>query len=230
MGAVVSVCTATALVVWHDALSRLVGVEAYRTLLQFLLVVVLGGGVSLVYQAYNRDSDRRVERFRQMEARAAAVQEARQRHLRALIDEYHSVKRVRRLLRATALNHEEVFADRRVRVSRYDDLMQIVLDSQLTLETMARTMRTDGGAFATDLGLIEAVSAGEEYLRALITEYEEVMPKTSEPDIALRLLPELAAFLGPYRDAERFRVEFVHSMNAALASVERAIVNPGPAG
>ncbi|GFJ93389.1 hypothetical protein Prum_070310 [Phytohabitans rumicis] len=44
VGAAVCSCAAVALIVWHDALARLVGAEAYKTLLQFFLVVVLGGG------------------------------------------------------------------------------------------------------------------------------------------------------------------------------------------
>lgn len=226
VGAAVCSCAAVALIVWHDALARLVGAEAYKTLLQFFLVVVLGGGISLLYQAFNRESDRRVERLKQMELRAAGIQETRQRYLRELVDQYNRAKRARRLLRATALNHELVFADRRVRVVRYDELMQSVLDAQLSLETMVRTMRAEDGVFAAEPELVDSVSAAEGYLRALVTEYEEVMPQATQDEIVLRMLPELAAFLGPYSEADRFRAEFVQPMNAVLAAVERAIAGP----
>ncbi|GFJ93388.1 hypothetical protein [Phytohabitans rumicis] len=161
-----------------------------------------------------------------MELRAAGIQETRQRYLRELVDQYNRAKRARRLLRATALNHELVFADRRVRVMRYDELMQSVLDAQLSLETMVRTMRAEDGVFAAEPELVDSVSAAEGYLRALVTEYEEVMPQATQDEIVLRMLPELAAFLGPYSEADRFRAEFVQPMNAVLAAVERAIAGP----
>jgi hypothetical protein len=228
VGAVVCWSVAVALIVWHAALTRLVGVEAYKMLLQFFLVIVLGGGISLLYQAFNRESDRRIERLKQMELRAAGIQETRHRYLRELVDQYNRVKRTRRLLRATALNHELVFADRRVRVARYDELMQSILDAQLSLETMVRTMRVEDGVFATEPEVVRSVIAAEVYLRALVTEYEEVMPQATQDEIALRVLPELAAFLGPYREADRFRAEFVQPMNAVLAAVERAITRWAP--
>jgi hypothetical protein len=226
--AVISLGAAAALIVWHETINTLLGAEAYKTLLQFFLVVVLGGGVSLLFQAFNREADRQAERLRLRQLHATGVQETRQRYLRELVDQYNSVKRVRRLLRATALTHAPVLMDRSVRVARYDELMQSLLGAQLSLETMARTMPTDGSVFASVPELTGAVRAAEEYLRGLITEYEEARPQAVQPEIGIRMLPELAVFLGPYADAERFRVEFVQPMNTVLALVERTITEPAP--
>jgi hypothetical protein len=57
----------------------------------------------------------------------------------------------------------------------------------------------------------------------LITEYEEVMPQAGQ-EIALRAMPELVAFIGPYKESGRFRTEFVHTVQAAMATFERLIV------
>lgn len=228
VGAAFFLCAAVALLIWHDAMARLIGIEAYKTLLQFFLVVVLGGGISLLYQAFNRESDRRIERLKQLELRATAIQETQQRYLRELVDQYNRAKRARRLLRATALNHEIIFDDRRVRAARYDELMQSVLDAQLSLETMVHTMRAENGVFAAESELIDSMTAAEGYLRALITEYEEVMPQAAQGEIALQMLPELAAFLGPYSEADRFRAEFVRPMNVVLAAIERVITGSTP--
>ncbi|MEV6349322.1 hypothetical protein [Actinoplanes sp. NPDC051851] len=224
--AVISLGAATVLIVWHDSISRWAGPEAYKTLLQFFLVVVLGGGVSLLFQAFNREADRRTERLRQLELQAIGVQEARQRYLSELIDQYQQVKRVRRLLRATALTHATDLLDRSVRVSRYDELMGSLLDAQLSLETMARTIPAGESLSPAVPELTCAIRTAEEYLRALITEYEQVRPQATQPEISIRLLPKLAEFLGPYGDAELFRVEFVEPMNTVLARIERIITEP----
>ncbi|MFI5911119.1 hypothetical protein [Dactylosporangium sp. NPDC051541] len=222
---VVSLSLAAVLAVWHEVMTRVVGIEAYKNLLQFCLVVVLGGAVSLLYQAYNRQVDRQAEVKRQDEHRADAVQETRQRYLSELIGHYNRVKRARRLLRAKALTHDPDRANRRVRVARYDELLQSVLDAQLTFETMSRTMRVEGSLFATDHDLIAALIRAESYLRALVTEYENVMPQADRAEVELRMLPELADFVGPYEESKRFRTEFVHSTQAALAALEHLIVD-----
>lgn len=223
---IVSMAFAVVLIAWHDAMTSAVGAEAYKTLLQFLLVVVLGGGVSLLYQAFNREAERRAERLRQEEERADALRETRQRYLRDLIAQYNIVKRARRLLRATALTREQNLLDRRVRVPRYDELLQVVLDAQLTLETMSRTMGAEGSLFAAEQDLTASVRKAESYLRSLIVEYEEIMPQVDRQEISLRVMPELADFVGPYNASDRFRHEFVHPVQAALADLERLIAGP----
>jgi hypothetical protein len=220
---------AIGLVVWHEVLTEAVGEEAYKALLQFFLVAVLGGGVSLVYQAFNREADRRTELLRRQEERADALRETRQRYLRELIAQYNTVKRARRLLRALALADGPRFLDRRVRVDRYDDLLQPVLDAQLALETMTRVMGAEGGLFEADRELISALDRASSYLRSLITEYEDTMPRVDGPDIGLRTMPELADFLGAYADSDRFRHDFVHPVHAAMTALERLVVTPSPA-
>jgi len=225
-GVVVSMGFAVVLIVWHEVMMKAVGTEAYKTLLQFVMVAVLGGGVSLLYQAFNREAERRAESARRSEERAVALRETRQRYLHDLIAHYNVVKRARRLLRATALSCESNFLDRRVRVARYDELLQTVLDAQLALETMSRTMRVEDSLFATELGLIASLSSAEAYLRSLITEYENSMPRADQPEVDLREMPELADFIGPYTESERFRRQFIHQVQAAMAILERLIAGP----
>jgi len=75
------------LVFRHDAATQALGLEAYKTILQFFLVVVLGGGVTLVFQAFNREAELKAQRTRQEEERALVLREARQRHLRELVEQ-----------------------------------------------------------------------------------------------------------------------------------------------
>jgi hypothetical protein len=223
VGVIVSLSLAAVLILGHEVMTKAVGVEAYKLLLQFLLVVVLGGGVTLIYQAFNRHADQRLERLQHEKERAEALRETRQRYLHDLIGHYNAVKRARRLLRAKALTSEPALLDRRVRVGEYDELLMTVLDAQLAIETMARAMRAEGSLFAGEQDLTASLSTAEAYLRALITEYEEVLPQAGQ-EIALRTMPELAAFIGPYKESGKFRVEFVHTVQAAMATFEWLIV------
>jgi hypothetical protein len=219
---------AFALVLWHDPISSSVGAEAYKALLQFFLVAVLGGGVSLIYQAFNREADRRTEWLRREEERAEALRETRQRYLRDLIAHYNTAKRVRRLLRASALTGGSDRNDRGVRLARYDELLQAVLEAQLALETMARTISAEGGVLGADRQPAAWLDTSAAYLRLLITEYENSMPVAVGTEVELRTLPELADFIGPYADSDRFRHEFIHPMHGVMAALERLIVGPSP--
>lgn len=226
VGASLSMALAVVLIVWHDASVRAVGEQAYTTLLQFLLVAVLGGGVSVMYQAFNREADRRTERLRREQERAEALRETRQRYSGELVAQYNIVKRARRLLRATALTAGPELLNRRVRLARYDELMLTVLDAQLALETMSRTVGAAGGPFEQEHDLADNLCRAEGYLRSLITEYEEIMPRAEHGDVAVREMPELAALVGPYAEGVRFRDEFVHAVQTALADLDRLIVGP----
>jgi hypothetical protein len=220
--------SATVMIVWHESVTRAVGTEAYRTLLQFFLVAVVGGAVSLLYQAFNRQAEMRAKRAQHDEDRAVAVRETRQRYLGELISLYNSVKKSRRLLRAHAIVHEPATGGGRVRLAKYDELLQIVLDAQLSLETLARNLRAEGGLFATETGLVSSVTTAEAYLRELITEFETIMPTVPPGSSDLPTPPRLADFIGPYVEANPFRNQFVHPVQAAMAAIERLIAQAAP--
>ncbi|WP_055528764.1 hypothetical protein [Streptomyces alboniger] len=225
-GAIASTGFVFALVLWHDPIERAIGAEPYKALLQFFLVAVLGGGVSLVYQALNREADRRAERIRQQEERTEALRETRRDYLRDLVAHYNATKRARRLLRATALTGGPGDAHRRVRLARYDELLQAILDAQLALETMSRIMGAHSGVLGADRGPAESLDTASDYLRLLITEYEDCMPVAAGPEAELSSLPELADFIGPYAESSRFRHEFIRPMQAAMSALEQLVVGP----
>lgn len=226
-GAVISMGLAAGLVFWHHTMTAVVGPDAYKILLQFLLIAVLGGGVSLIYEAFNRGVDMRTQRVRRDEEQALVIRETRQRYLQELVAHYNAVKRARRLLRAQALiNAPDI--GRQVRVAKYDELLQAVLDAQLTLETMSRSMRAEGNLFSTEDGIVSSLSTAETYLRSLVTEYETLLPQAEQQHLELRTLPKLSEFIGPYANSDRFRYDFVHSIQAAMTAIERLIVGCDP--
>ncbi|WP_030334730.1 hypothetical protein [Micromonospora parva] len=225
-GALLAMAAAAILIIWHDSATRVVGADGYKTLLQFLLVVVLGGGVSLLYQAFNRQAEQRAERFKLAEDRATAIREIRQRYLAELVVLYNAVKRARRLLRARAQIHTTA-GDGKLRVATYDEQLQLLLDAQLSLELMIRNVNAEGEVFHGVPELVLFLKSTEEYLRELITEYETVMPRVPSGTTEIPTPPKLADFIGPYEHSE-FRPDFIRPVQAAMAAVQSLITAPQP--
>ncbi|MDR6318800.1 hypothetical protein [Actinoplanes couchii] len=223
-GALIAVAAAATLIIWHESTTRALGIEGYKTLLQLLLVVVLGGGVSLLYQAFNRQAELQAERLRLAEGRATAIRETRQRYLAELVVLYNAVKRSRRLLRARAQIHTTA-GDGRLRLATYDEQLQLLLDAQLGLELMIRTMNAEGEVFDGVPQLVPSLKSTEKYLRELITEYEAVMPRVQPGATEITTPPKLADFIGPYEHSE-FRPGFIRPVQAAMAAVESLITAP----
>ncbi|MET8040418.1 hypothetical protein ABZU25_06065 [Micromonospora sp. NPDC005215] len=223
----VTLALAALLVLRHDAVARVVGVEAYKILLQFILVAVLGGAVSLIYQAFNRDADQRAQDVRRAEDLILARREARQRYLRDLVEQYNAVKRARRMLRAQALVRRPGNENApRLRAGRYDEFLQVVLDAQLSLEAHSFAVRADNELFPERGQLAMAISRAETYLRELVTEYEETMPTLEDEQalVELSALPLVASFIGPYGQAADFRERFVAPMQQALSTIQRLLL------
>ncbi|MCZ7374033.1 hypothetical protein [Micromonospora sp. WMMC250] len=208
---------AAALVARGEAVSRSLGPETYKTLLQFVLVVVLGGAVSLIYQATNRDADLRLLQAQREEERTLVIRETRQQYLRELIEQYHVVKRSRRMLRAHALTRPFGEPDIRVMIGKYDEFMQLILDAQLWLEGFNHLVQADGEVFPTEVGIVRSLKSVEGYVRSLIAEYESLMPTVrDDAEVAISAFPALAEFVGPYAESGSFRELFIHPMQAVL--------------
>ncbi|WP_431946924.1 hypothetical protein [Micromonospora marina] len=225
-GALLAMAAAAILIIWHESATRVVGADGYKTLLQFLLVVVLGGGVSLLYQAFNRQAEQRAERLKLAEDRATAIREIRQRYLAELVVLYNAVKRARRLLRARAQIHATA-GDGKLRVVTYDEQLQLLLDAQLSLELMIRNVNAEGDVFHGAPELVPSLKSTEDYLRELVTEYETVMPRIPSGTTEIPTPPKLADFIGPYEQSE-FRPDFIRPVQAAMAAVESLITAPQP--
>ena len=117
----------------------------------------------------------------------------------------------------------------RVRVAKYDELLQVVLDAQLSLETMARNLRVEGGLFAAETGVVSSVTAAEVYLRELVGEYEAAMPAAAAQGSGdMPTPPRLADFIGPYLETSPFRNQFIHPIQASMAAIERLIAQAAP--
>jgi hypothetical protein len=115
-------------------------------------------------------------------------------------------------------------------VAKYDEFLQVVLDAQLSLETVSHVVRADDELFPTQGDLIASLGVAETYLRSLVTEYENFLPTVDLDDalVDLEKLPVLADFIGPYGESVDFRERFVHPIQQMLGAIQRLVLDSVP--
>ncbi|MEV0901434.1 hypothetical protein [Actinoplanes sp. NPDC049802] len=113
-----------------------------------------------------------------------------------------------------------------VKVDRYDELMQTVLDAQLWFETFSHVLRADTESFATSARIRTSISSAEDFLRSILSEFETFRPTVqADQEVPLATLPVLTDYIGPYQDSEGFRRRFVHPMQEALTAMQALILS-----
>jgi len=202
------------------------GPEGYKAALQFLFVVILGGALSLLYQAFNREADQRAKLRGEIEEHRRALRQQRQEFTGAFVTDYNAVKKARRLLRARAL--DAASGAEIVRLDAYDMIMNDVVEAQLRLETTRRALDRGDPLFPQPTIIAAAVEQMDTYLRGLITEYETGLPRfrSAVTPPTIDDLPELQRFLAPYRQSESFPKDFVKPFHAALSELQVAVTEP----
>jgi hypothetical protein len=222
-----AVAAAVYLLTWHSSAISTIGIEGYKLLLQFVMIVVLGGAITLLYQAFNRKAEERTAARLSAEQQADNVRTLRQDYMTQLIGEYNRTKQARRLIRARALVRPNSSGKDHVKVAEYDKEMQAVLDAQLTLETIAYAVRAEPELFPEGTSIRDSVKAMEEYLHTLVSEYEEHLPNLPIKSslTPLDTLPALKEFIGPYQSSTGFRQNFVHRFHAALSDLQLLLIS-----
>ncbi len=138
------------------------GFKLFELSTQMVLVAVLGG---VLVQAYIK-----------WHSRESSMNEFRKATAEAVIREYSSIKKVRRLLRANCVQgpageKDNPWTD--VSVTIYDTYMAAINDAQLALELVKRRLKFFRAVFQNPSDLILKADAMENYLGDIITEYEQ---------------------------------------------------------
>ncbi len=180
---------------------------------QFLLLVVVGGGVSFVVQWFTQERERR-ERNR-----------TQQRDVHTnLITIYNQGKKVRRLLRARAIY---VSGDRQmVRGSEYDTQLRNLIETELALELAIRGIAGNEQLFPTNRDTLAAsLKKLRNYANAIISEYEEKYRTFSdaEPSRPLADFPKMLEFIGPAATSPEFQKGFKGPFHDALDELGEAM-------
>jgi hypothetical protein len=173
------------IIVWYR--DSQLAFEIAKSLLQIIVVVVLGTLVALLVADYNRhQSDLETVRSEKRERqekdrddrlrREAELDEFRKKVFERLNCAYVATKRARRLLRATAFSPPYYGAfdpKAKVQKDQYDRHLQVLNDTQLDLEVLRRDVEANSLAFTDHQGLIAALKTMDKNcLDELITEYE----------------------------------------------------------
>jgi hypothetical protein len=191
------------------------GSELFSLTYEFFLMVVIGSGVSALFQTmtYGREArDRRRELQRELH--------------QTIVSGWNEAKRARRLLRArgrvvAAPPAPSIAA---IDPAEYDRQIEALSNAQLSLELAARRIEVNGGMFPSPEAILESISAVAKYLNSIVDEWEELRPslsKASQP-LPIAALPELGAFIQPYADSPRFRDGFKIPFDRALRLLEEA--------
>lgn len=183
-------------------------IEMAKAILQFVVVVLLGGLVGFAVQNYDK---RRIGQ--------SALQTFRQEYLRNLAKTYRETKRIRRRLRAAGLTTkygDEAPALNATRRKLYSEQMDILNEVQLELEELNAEAKNIPGAFSDAKALCRAVHTMESYLHDIFDEFSQKWAglATDPPGVVFGDLGKLADFTGPFEKSQ-FRKKFTDKFSEA---------------
>ena len=172
--------------------------EMVNAIVQLLLLIVLGGAVTALYQERLQKRED-AERHR---AERVAITERDRLTLMAMRDNliaaYNRVKRVRRLLRARLEYPGGDDGPRFVPKSEYNEQMEHVIDAELEFESILRQIEGNVPLFGNDSRLDGCLDDIEEHLTCTVKEYRKQLRNFdgNPPRMNLEKLPKLELFLG----------------------------------
>jgi hypothetical protein len=222
-----SVIGVLAFIAFPELLKPRMDPKIFELSYEFLLVTVIGGVVSLVYKQFEAE---RAQREKQLEMER--VRRDAERKLRAdlhadVVRAYNSAKKIRRVLRATAIERSPDAADPRVHPGPYNEQMQALIDTQLDFEAFVHRVRSNPTLYAAAPSLKAALTRVEDYLSKIVTEYEGSFGvfKTYVGSPPLSQFPRLSDLVGPYENS-LFSAEFKQPFLSAISDLESRISNP----
>lgn len=172
--------------------------EVANDIVQFLLLIILGGAVTTIYQARLQG---REEEERQRAERVAITSRDRQvlEVMRDnLISAYNRVKRVRRLLRARLEYPQGASGPRFVPKSEYNQQMEQVIEAELEFESILRQIEGNVPLFGKESRLDGCLDEIEKHLEGTVKEFRKKLRnfEGDPPRMNLEQLPRLEQFLG----------------------------------
>lgn len=194
--------------------------KVFESTYQFFLITIVGGGVSLVYEAYRREHEAR-ERQKEI-----------QRNLRSnLISGFNSAKQIRRLLRARAVRIDLDTGKEIVLGEEYSRELDKLIDAQLSFELAVHVVRSEPGLFEassssdTAPDLAAKLESVEDYLNEIITEYENYYKTfTGKPAVKdFSELPKLREFIGSSSEAKELKERVITPFYQALEMISKVI-------
>jgi hypothetical protein len=195
-----------ALYVWYQASQNSFALELAKSVLQVLVVFVLGTVGAILTDSLSNEraqSEKRREEQRRIEGNR---DELRKNLMERLNRSYSDFKRAKRLLRARAFAppyYDESDLKATVNLEQYDELLGLLNEAQLEMEQIRRDVRAVPKLFDNWEAIATAIEAMEESLNQVIREYETKRGEYDEnnpPKISD--LPALADVVGTSANAK----------------------------
>lgn len=178
----------TIILVWRgDDLANSLQDDVFKLLVQLILISGIGGILSLSLAEFTRARERR-QQLRDQQRKAFSD----------IVESYHEVKRLRRLLRAKAVRMEPNGAKDIVDRDEYDKLLQRLNELQLRCEFYVRYAVGNQDIYgAAGPEIVVNLGLAEKFLGKLISEWEDKLVTFSgEPPVQyLAELPKLTQFI-----------------------------------
>ena len=192
--------------------------EFAKALLQVGVVSVAGTLLSVLVFNHQREAANRKDAVLVTEKRLQARDEILKGTISRVTHVFGATKRARRTVRALGLRRMAEGA--LVRLERYDGCLADVNDAQLELEAIKSDVKTSGPLYPSSQQLTSALRDMEQYLGALIEEYETVRAGLSDgtAEFPLERVPRFADFVGTTKGSE-FATKFSGGHDQARASI-----------
>ena len=177
-------------------------------------------------EQWQREIEQQREDWRRAVERRRDERQRKDALLRSLLEEtldnYHEVKRARRLLKARVW--VQVDGDR-IDLSVYDEHLATINDAQLNFERLKRTVKilSDDRLDSTDLA--ERFQAIESYLNEIVKEYEKHRRRVAHAAGEMSSA-ELSALRGFLEGSRAFRSGASINVDAAIETLRRALLAP----
>jgi hypothetical protein len=217
-----------AFICWPKPLKHFLDYEIFKLTYQFLLIVVVGGAISLLYKQLETEREQAEKQKEQQTAQREGDRNL-QRELRTeLVRAYHGAKKIRRLLRAKAAEYIPGTVSTVIHAEPYNEQMELLVDTQLDFEFFVDRIQNNPKLFSGAPTLATDIKTVESYLNQIIGEYEGsrglfAQHKGTPPLSSLKFLQ---GFIGPYKLAASFKSEFKAPFQNAVAQLETLLTTP----
>lgn len=237
-------------ILFNKNLQDFLGTEIFKLSYQFLLLVVIGGAVSLIFTEYTKakeqrlkdtekDEERKLKEKEKWESKNNEERILQHKFYNDFIQAYDSAKKIRRLLRSRArilsqdagTNSEAIV----IKTLRYDEQMQVLTNVQLQFEFFCEEVQSNRHLFSgvDELkNLSQDLKKIESYLNKIVGEYEDCyksLPNQSfiddVPTIPIKNLPKLGEFIGKYENATSFKTEFKKPAKNVVAGLQKLLTS-----
>jgi hypothetical protein len=222
-----------AFILAHSALEVWLGPEVFKLTYQFLLIIVIGGAISLLYSQFTKRQEA-ANKIREQERAKRDEEKTLQGKFRVgFLQAYNAAKNVRRLLRATARTIADVNGTTTevIKLSPYDRQMQKLVQVQLQFETLREEAESEKALFSgvPELqALDETLGTIESYLNDIVGEYEDSYRLFHGGDLQpVSQFPKLAEFIGPYETATDFKTKFKQPAKQILKGILKLLMDVG---